>query len=982
MDSQNQKPESGRDFGWKWADTLLVLFCAAVSLLEALTGVVFLAGQTASRWLGVLGVGKALYVLPNPGVVVWLVTLGRPYFSRSAMTMAGAGNLILAGFMAALAVSLARRRRWAYWTYSAVCFVDIFGGVVTLDQMLERKVNWVAPSPNETTVLSLAGLVVAAIGCWYSYERARALKKGAASVREAGGSEESIQRRTISLALIALLLLAVHSAIELHRIDHSEVRYEGLRVALMAGALIGVVLLGAIRRTGRLAASAAVGVGVASVLTLAGAAAIVGPEVLIGIIFWLAGGALRQPEFWVLAAFGASCVVLATVAWGEARQRGFSMVAMAVGAVWVLSIHPATTMLRKHNAERYVLVHELAQGGPYLMWRTESCLLKYKTKQSGRFPATLEEVDQALPGCLQPGMAEGREIGGYRAEYRVKGNAPYAQFSLTAVPRLKAIGSNPTFFADETGIVRTSFDDRPAAATDGGVSPSPAEDLLHIERCIANYTGYIDKANRFGSDVNIGYDAEQMRYPDSFADMAPLQTCFMRDLREGEFWKTAAYRYAYRRIVKDGRENFVLTGRPLQYGVTGLRSYFVDNHFIVHATSEDREAREEDEWAYRCELMSLGTPCADPRLRTRAVTEEDLAADDATGKPLISSTHAGGLAEPGTSKVFWTSPRGVTWVGASEDASREYIGLSGKGILAITSDGRPLWIYPQGETGLAVGGSLYATTELGTVSRINEKGEVVWSLAMSARGTSLQFRNGILYAYGDASLDAISEDGQLLWRMKLPGVGVATTTLSEDGKRLFVLNSKLHAVDVERGKRLWSAENLCPQSTEVCKVEELANGSLAAIEDDAREVKRKVNLRLISASGEVLWSEEHAAQVGNFEYVVPRGTNTIVVSADGVMTAEDSRHKTLWKVQGNWRDLKRSRLPGMFYAKLNGTETLLDERGQPKYKVPAGLADVNTAYDKVQEVGEDLLFVTSEYHTIWTARLPATVTRAEASGRE
>lgn len=981
MNPQNQIPETSHEFGWQWAETLLVTFCAGASLLEALTGVVFLAGQMALRWWGGLGLGNALYVLPNPGAVLWLITLGRSHFSSSAVIMTGAGNVILAGFMATLAVSIARRRRWAYWTYSAVCFVDILGGVVAIGQLLERKVNWVAPRPNELIGLSLAGLVVAAIGCWYSYERSRTLKEGAPSVGKTRESEESIHRGMISAAVIALLLCAVHSAIVFHRIDHSEVRYEGLRVALMVGALIGVVLLGAMRRTRRLAASAAVGVGIGSVLTRAGAAAIVGPDLLVGILFWLAGGALSQPEFWALAGFGASCVVLATVAWRETRQRGFSMLAMAAGAVWVLSIHPATTMLRKHNADRYVLVHELAKGGPYLMWRTESCLLKYKTKLGGGFPATLEEVDNGLPGCLQSGMAEGREIGGYRVEYRVKGNAPYGQFSLTAVPRLKAFGSNPTFFADEIGIVRTAFGDRPATAADGGVSPSPAEDLLQIQGCIKNFTGYIDKTNKFGSDVNIGYDAEQMRYPDSFADMAPLQTCFMKDLREGEFWKTAAYRYAYRRIVKDGRENFVLTGRPLQYGVTGLRSYFVNNHFIMHATSDDREATEEDEWAYRCELMSLGTPCADPRLRSRAVTEEDLAADEPTGKPLISNTHAGGLAEPGTSKVFWTSPRSVTWVGASEAASREYIGLSGKGILAITSEGKLLWIFPEGETGLPVGESLYATTELGTVSRINEAGEVLWSLATSARGTSLQFRNGILYVYGDASLVAISEDGQLIWRMKLPGVGTGTTTLSEDGKRLFVLNSKLQAVDVERGKRLWSVENLCTQSAEVCKVEELANSSIAVIEDNWEQVKRRVTLRLISASGELLWSEEHAPQVGNFEYLVPRGTNTIVVSADGAMRAEDSRQKTLWTVPGNWRDLKRSRLAGMFYARLNGTETLLDEGGQARYKVPPGPPDANRYYDKVQEAGEDLLFVTSEYHTIWTARLPKSVTKGRLQGQ-
>jgi hypothetical protein len=699
--------------------------------------------------------------------------------------------------------------------------------------------------------------------------------------------------------------------------------------------------------------------------------------VFIAAIFWIAGGALKEPEFWLVGGFLVSCAALAIVGLGEARQKDFSIFAMMVGGLWVLGISPAVGGWQNYDAQQYTLAHELAKGGPYLMYRAEGCLLRYKAEQGGGFPETLAEIDKVLPGCLQAGMAEGRELGGYRVEYRVTGTSPYQHFSLTAFPRVHSPDGAVSFYADETGIVRTSGTDHTASATDAGVTP--ADDFVQIEYCIANYTTRTDPNNKFGNDLTIGYNAQDMRYPDSFADMFLKAACFMKDLRDGDEWRGSAYRYAYQRISKNGQENFVLTGRPIEYGVTGLRSYFVDNHFIVHATAEDREATQPDGEAYRCEFSSLGTPCTNEEPETRAVTAKDLPADDPQFKPAIPSTHAGGLADGGMSKLFWNSNQDyVSWVGASEDAKREYIGLVRKGILVMSSDGAPLWMYPEGTTGLVAGGSLYAANENGLLSRFDESGKKVWSFEIPTHDMVMLFRDGILYVHGQSSLDAIGEDGQLRWRMKLPGGGEGTLTMSDDGKRLYVVDwGKLHTVEVATGNRLWSIDNPCGQQAERCRVEELANGSIVLLETNVQGAGNKVFLRLIKTTGEVEWSEEYPAR----EYVVPRGTNIIVISTGNALIGQNARGEEEWSLQGFWQNLSRSRRAGVFYANSNTAQMMLDARGQVKYEVPRNSIGFDTLgpFGKVQEVGDGLLLIQKEGHSIWTARLPADIVNLETS---
>jgi outer membrane protein assembly factor BamB len=968
MFSQTQDPGAHRYFDWKWADGFLVACCALASLLEAALGLAFLLGHPAIQSWGRLGLGKILLLLPQPGYLLSWISNGGIVRQSSYVTL-GIGSLLIAGLMAALTTGIARRQLWAYWTFWSVSCVAIIGRLVAIGTMTVRKNSWAPQNSNEIVILNLLGLALAVATCWYAHQRARASGTLPDLVPTVQKSETEIPTLTLFVAALALLFFLAHQPFVFHRISGSASRLEVLRAVLMALALIGVLTLGVARFSRRFATSAAFGVGLIGLLTLGGIA-FPSPEMVLA-IFWMVSGGLKEPEFWVLLGFVVSCAALMIVSAKETRPQSFSMGAMVAAALWVSAINPAVMLFKQRASDRYALAHELAKGAPYIVYRTESCLLQYKAKHGGGFPQTLAEVDNAIPGCLQSGLAQGRATGGYRVRYAAKGSAPYPQFSLTALPEVHSPDASITLFADASGVLRTFSGDRPGSADEGSVAP--ADEFLQIQGCIADFTGRSDKSNKFGNDSTVGYDAAQMHYPTSFAEMAQQPTCFINDRHEGDTWKGAAYRYFYRPLQQNGRQTFALAARPLQYGVTGLRSYFVDDHLIIHATSEDREATEADGWAYRCEFLSLGTPCVDPQPYTRGVSQTDLPADDPKYTPPMPGKIAGRFAEPGTGKLFWNSNQDyLAWAGASGDLQRIYIGLLQKGVLALSSEGHPLWFFPAPKTGLVAGDSLFALNDNGILSRVDATGRLLWSFELRTNDALLEFRDGILYALGLRGLDAISEDGELLWRMQLPGSGAGSMTLSQDGKRLYFASwNSFQAIDVKNGKRLWSIENDCYQEQDLCKAQELANGSVVIGEKDRKSSPAKTLYRLISPSGKVEWSQEYPGNVWNFGYVVPRGTNVIVVSGGGTVQALNARGDAVWQLQGLWTGLAASRRLGLFYANVNYRLTLLNADGQILFQPPQEPSAIGP-YGKVHEVGDDLLLVEREYHSLWTVRLPDT----------
>jgi hypothetical protein len=446
------------------------------------------------------------------------------------------------------------------------------------------------------------GIAVALAAAWYASQRA--LSFGARQVspkKGPAGVAAPIPWVIVAFAAFALVCVWLRAVYVLGQIDSWQVRYELRRSILIALAYACVLLFGLLRPTRRFAGSLALGVAVMGFITVGGS----GLSGLLQLaLAWALAGAVRPSMAFAIWGFLLGNLVLAVAALVSViRRRTLHVGLVALAVVFVGGIDPALRALRQYDIERANRAQELAKGGPYVLFRTESCLLRFRTARgSAGYPDSLAQLDQTLPGCLQSGLAEGREIGSYRVEYHAVGPAPIEHFSLIAIPSVHDTQGMISFFADETGIVRTLTGNRLAEASDGSVTP--AQDYYMMRRCLRDFDGLFAKTKN-GTRAENQSEQGSARYPLSFAEMAPRDRCYLRGQIDGDGWKTAAYEFSYHEFTQEGAENFALSARPLQYAVTGLRSYFMDNTFVVHATSEDRDATVNDPMADVCEFLSL-----------------------------------------------------------------------------------------------------------------------------------------------------------------------------------------------------------------------------------------------------------------------------------------------------------------------------------------------------------------------------------------
>lgn len=941
-------------------DLALILLNSLVAAILALFGLAFLSAPLAfHRWPWLQLFGLILRVLPAPPLL----------FSSSSWV--NVTDLLLAALMVALAVGIAKSQRLAYFTYSLVCLFTILSRLSEIWSFFAPSHFSFMPTAGRYVALDSMGIVLALVAAWCAHFRASSSPRWQADEdKKSQTFPESIPWATLVLALLALLLFVARSASIFDRISGDQVRYETFRLVLVALAYASILAFGSRRSTRTYAASLAVGVSVTTVLTLILQAG--SPFALfVMLVFWSAaagpgqlGAPLVQAAF-VLSNFALIFVSLASLI----HRRNFHAGFVALAAILIGAIEPAVHTLQQHDARLYTLAHQLATGGPYILYRTESCLLRFKAEhRPATFPDSLRQLDKSLPGCLQDGLSTGEEIGGYHIKYHASGAAPIERFSLIASPSVHYAGSIVSFFSDETGVLRTYSGNRIAVASDGGVTP--AADLLSIRNCVLNFTSFSDKRNTGWSEVNRAYDADQMRYPLSFEDMAAEKRCSIPSRQDAASRTNAAYRFTYRRVVRDGIENFSLLARPIQYGVSGLRSYFIDDTSVIHATSENRDATIDDPWAYRCEFASLGTPCVDETPRTQLASEDDLPKDDSAYKPEHPGSHTGGLASTNSAQLFWRfNKQFITFVGVSSDLQRVFMKIADKGVIvALSQDEKPLWILKAAQSVLVANGSAYLVNENdGILSGVDADGKVLWSFNYFFRGVPVRSSEGVIYAFAGAGLYAISDGGEMLWRMRLPDYGGSGGVISEDQQVLYVVSDrKLHAVDVKKGKLLWSVDNACYDAADVCRPMLLANGSIVIPSDEVKGTKLRSILRLLDSSGKTIWTMKYPETI---EYVVPSHTNTIVVSSQGALQALDARGAPEWSSSKYWSTLTESRRAGFFYACFNDTESLVDSQGQHNLVSPsetpwAGLCG------SVHEASNNLLFIEERPSTLWTIRLP------------
>ena len=587
----------------KGADYAVVVSSWLAAALLAGSSAAFLGGASALRAWSSWRVGLILYVIPAPDLLFSFVSLtwksARPDYVHLAIL-----DLVAAVLMVAAAIGIGKLRRWAYWLYSLICLSAIIGRCYTIWKIWAPTYNPRPLLPTPYLVLDAVGIAVALAAAWYASQRALSFAPGQVSpAAKPGGASAPIPWFVVTLSAFVLICVWLRTADVLGHIDSWQARYEMRRAILIAVAYACVLLFGFLRPARRFAGSLALGVAVMGFITVGSFGLSALPQLELA---WAFSGGVRASVMFPVWGFLLGNVVLAVAALvSMIRRRTLHVGLVALAVVFVGGIDPALHALRAYDASRTALAEELAGGGPYILYRTENCLLRYKALRPAGFPDSLAQVNDALPGCLQSGLAKGRKIGGYRIEYDVTGPAPRQHFSLMAVPSIHDTQGMISFFADETGVVRTLTGNRLATASDGGVTP--AQDFYMMRRCLDVFDRFFGQGSAAASAEN-RFPQESERFPVSFAQMAPRDRCYLRGRLDGDGWKTAAYRFSYREFAQDSAENFALSARPLQYAVTGLRSYFMDNTFVVHATSEDRDATVNDPVADVCEFLSL-VPC-------------------------------------------------------------------------------------------------------------------------------------------------------------------------------------------------------------------------------------------------------------------------------------------------------------------------------------------------------------------------------------
>ncbi len=226
-------------------------------------------------------------------------------------------------------------------------------------------------------LLEVTGIAVPLAAGWYSYRRAGGFpSRQAERQKKAESSLDSVPWVLVLITAGALFFDCLRAAYPFH-VEPWQVRYESLRVILFVLAYATILILAYVRFTRRFAASLAVGVAIMSILTLGGLREEFPGSFLLFLV--LVGlGTLNKPDSLARVGFVLSNVVLIFVAVVSAiRRRKFHVGWVALGAVFIGTVDPALQMLEDRDKGNFVRAEEFAKGGPFLMFRVQSCLLRF-----------------------------------------------------------------------------------------------------------------------------------------------------------------------------------------------------------------------------------------------------------------------------------------------------------------------------------------------------------------------------------------------------------------------------------------------------------------------------------------------------------------------------------------------------------------------------------------------------------------------------
>jgi len=732
--------------------------------------------------------------------------------------------------------------------------------------------------------------------------------------------------RAFFFSLSALFCYGVFARLAVAHMDYWPRRYIIIHVMLLGVAYVAVMIFAIVPRLRIWAGAIGAGAAIASFFALNLDGGLSPAGILVGLLFAI--GSIKNGESASVALFLGdfilSNILLASASTLRAKlsapKESFLIVAVAF---YCIGTGPITNTINRYESAKNRKARDQAQVVPSRIYGIQACVARYAHANSrGSYPPSLRDVNSFVPGCLDPALAAGSTIDGFRYRYTpTDGPAGIQHFKVVADSVYSAGMMHMAFFTDETFILRETDDSNFPPSKGRGYVPSSQFNLFLDT--IRNYTSLQRRRSSWEKNhsdaVPMTLNSSELHYPETLVDsQAPGYFPQSSVPHDANSFSDGAYIYRYEKIAGPP-ENFRLSMRPTRYGVSGILSFYVDNAGIVHSTPEDRPATPQDPQSDSCAYGAPFSDCA-AVASTGSVDLSKLFPGSRLDRRLVVS-HPGGLAKDSAPTLFWqVNDRMPQFLGVSEDSQLLYATSVLTGLSALrTSDALPVWTYPGGVNGAVGPDALYAlNTRNGEdlLVRINPVGAILWRFSVPGAKSVVRAHDGTLFVPG-GYLWAINENGEQLWRMQLADYGAGLPKLSADEKTLYVVSTThLYAIDTARGVLSWSVSNPCYLLLQECTPQALSGGKVAIESVADRGGKAgssglEYQVRVVDAGGKEVWSRDAKSTI---EYVVPPGTSLLVVRGYNgleILDASGVRRRT---EPGNWFNLSVAQQPGVFFA--------------------------------------------------------------------
>ncbi len=282
----------------------------------------------------------------------------------------------------------------------------------------------------------------------------------------------------------------------------------------------------------------------------------------------------------------------------EKRQ----LVGIAVGLVLGVSYAVGIRSIYNTHPQWLLMAPPRVPGNDEIyrfLLRSDACLWEYAHRHPGSgFPKALDDVNEIAPECSSVGAFVHQSPIGFQVTYqsKVAGSEKVPEYYLRVqedTPFQRGIWSD---YTDDSGIIHFDFTDKNASPAspvltiwmpDSVMYLVPAGGLAGTTKCIRRWT-----RSHASSPPNLAEGITSC-----------LDRPFLTNKIEGNSYRVGGYEITYVSMGnKDHPGDFTLEARPESYGATGLRSYFVDQSFLIHATPENRSATASDPEALPCEF--------------------------------------------------------------------------------------------------------------------------------------------------------------------------------------------------------------------------------------------------------------------------------------------------------------------------------------------------------------------------------------------